>query len=147
MFVGHLKCGMRQARRGSIVMLAGLAAACAAPDAPTPAAQPATMDGAALRALYGTPHREEGVVLSGSHVGAPWTRWVRSNGAADLTAGHGLFADTGHYAVRDDTVCWTWGHIDKGRENCMRLARIGPDTYVSYDPDGSQGSRFSVFAQ
>ncbi len=97
-----------------------------------------------LQSLYGTAHREDGVVLHGSHVGARWTKWVKPDGSMQLLAGAGLFTDTGRVVVVGDTVCSTWQHIDGGKTSCMRVGRIAVDTYVSYGADQVSGSRFRV---
>jgi hypothetical protein len=114
---------------------------------PTPAVatgRPAPIDAAALEALYGAPHREDGTVLHGSHEGAQWTKWAKPDGSMELLAGHGLFADTGKFVIRGNAICTAWGHIDQGRENCVHLAHVGDNEYVTYDDDGSEGSRFKV---
>ena len=113
---------------------ASLAGGCAAPQRQAAtAAQGAPIGAAELRALYAAPHREDGVVLHGAHAGAHWIKWSKPDGSLELSAGHGLFADTGQYVVRGDTVCARWAHIDKGRENCMYLVKIAPDTYTSVE--------------
>jgi hypothetical protein len=116
-------------------------------DAPVAPPRSVFLDAAAVRALYAGPHREEGVVLHGSHEGAPWTKWTKRDGTVELLAGHGLFADTGTLAIRGNTACWRWAHIDGGKESCLHLARVGADEYVTYDPDGSEGSHFRIVPQ
>jgi hypothetical protein len=108
---------------------------------------PAFLDAAAVRALYAVPHREEGVVLHGSHKGAPWTKWIKQDGTVALLAGHGLFTDTGTLAIRGNTACWKWVQIDGGKESCVQLVRVGADEYVTYDGDGSEGSHFHIVPQ
>lgn len=98
----------------------------------------------ALHALYSQPHREDGVVLSGAHAGAHWIKWTKPDGSLELSAAHGLFADTGHYVLKNDAVCARWSHIDDGHENCMRLVKTGADSYVSLGSDGKPGSSFHV---
>ncbi len=105
-------------------------------------AQP--MGPAEIKALYHAPHRENGVVLSGAHAGAHWTKWTKPDGTMELSAAHGLFADSGKYVVKGDQVCATWSHIDKGKQNCMHLLKDGANDYITVQADGSQGSRFSV---
>jgi hypothetical protein len=112
----------------------------------TSAAPPhaAFLDAAAVRALYAVPHREDGVVLQGSHKGALWTRWTKQDGTVSLLAGHGLFTDTGKLAIRGNTACWKWASIDDGKESCTQLVRVGANEYVTYDGDGSKGSDFHI---
>lgn len=105
---------------------------------------PAVLDRAALQALYATPHREDGTVLAGAHAGAHWTKWTKPDGSAELSAAHGLFADSGKYVIRADRVCWRWSQIDSGRETCMRVMKVGDNEYKTLAPDGSEGSRFRV---
>jgi hypothetical protein len=100
-----------------------------------------------VRALYAVPHREDGVVLQGSHKGAPWTRWTKQDGTVSLLAGHGLFTDTGKLAIRGNTACWKWASIDDGKESCTLLVRVGANEYVTYDGDGSKGSDFHIVPQ
>ena len=107
----------------------------------------AFLDAAAVRALYAVPHREDGVVLQGSHKGAPWTRWIKQDGTVSLLAGHGLFTDTGKLAIRGNTACWKWASIDDGKESCTRLVRVGANEYVTYDGDGSKGSDVHIVPQ
>ena len=102
------------------------------------------LDRAALQALYATPHREDGTVLAGAHAGAHWTKWTKPDGSAELSAAHGLFADSGKYVIRADRVCWRWSQIDSGRETCMRVMKVGDNEYKTFAPDGSEGSRFRV---
>ncbi len=99
---------------------------------------------AELRALYAMPHREDGVVITGPHAGAQWTKWTKPDGSIELSAAHGMFADSGKFVLKDDAVCASWAHIDEGRETCMRLTRTGPDSYTSTTLDGQPGSRFRV---
>ncbi len=129
-----------------VLAAAALAGGCSALQRPaaTAAAHGTPVDAAALRALYAAPHREDGVVLHGDHAGAHWIKWTKPDGSLEISAGHGLFADTGTFVVRGDTVCARWSHIDDGHENCMHLVRTGPDTYTSVDPDGVPGSSFRV---
>ena len=113
--------------------------------APAPPGMPGTpVDAAALRALYAAPHREDGVVIAGAHAGARWIKWTKPDGSIELSAAHGMFADTGKFELKDDAVCASWAHIDNGRETCMRLFRSGPDSYTSITLDGKPGSRFRV---
>jgi hypothetical protein len=107
----------------------------------------AFLDAAAVRALYAVPHREDGVVLQGSHKGASWTRWTKQDGTVSLVAGHGLFTDTGRIAVRGNAACWKWASIDEGKESCTQLMRVGADEYVAFDGDGSKGSDFHIVPQ
>ncbi len=107
-------------------------------------ARPAVLDKAALLALYATPHREDGTVLAGAHAGAHWTKWTKPDGSAELSAAHGLFADSGRFAIRDNRVCWRWSQIDSGRETCMRVMKVGDNEYKTFAPDGSEGSSFRV---
>jgi hypothetical protein len=115
----------------------------------TSAAPPhaAFLDAAAMRALYAVPHREDGMVLQGSHKGAPWTRWTKRDGTVSLLAGHGLFTDTGKLAIRGNTACWKWASIDDGKESCTQLVRVGAHEYVTYNGDGSKGSDFHIVAE
>ena len=144
---------MRHALRAGIVMammgLAGCAASTPSAPADPPAASPAAslgkpLDAGAVAALYGAPHREDGVVLSGAHQGAHWTKWIRPDGSLELSAAHGLFADSGRFVLRGNVVCARWEQIDHGRENCMHLVQDGPDEYTSIGADGQPGSRFKV---
>ena len=115
------------------------------PGKPGAAAAPGTPVGVAeLQALYAAPHREDGVVLAGAHAGARWIKWTKPDGSIELSAAHGMFADTGKFVLKDDAVCASWAHIDNGRETCMHLFRTGPDSYTSITLDGNPGSRFSV---
>lgn len=127
-----------------LVVLAG----CATPPPPAPvasAAPPSQMlTNAELLALYGTQHREDGVVLHGGHVGAHWTKWVSPDGSLRLSAGAGLFTDTGHLVVQGDRVCSTWTHIDDGKQACMRVAKVAAGSYVTYGPNGVSASSFRV---
>jgi hypothetical protein len=110
-----------------------------------PAAKPATpIDAAAVQTIYAVPHREDGIVLHGSHEGAEWTKWTKPDGSVELVAGHGMFADTGKYVIHGNMICTAWGHINGGKQGCERLVRVSPDEYVTYDDDGSEGSRFKV---
>ena len=111
------------------------------PEAP---AQPAQLDATAIQAIYALPHREDGTVMHGSHAGASWTKWTKSDGSLELLAGHGMFADTGKFVIRGNAVCSKWGIIDGGKEHCVHLARIGTDEYMTYGEDGVEGSRFKV---
>jgi hypothetical protein len=110
--------------------------------APHPPA--AAIDAATLQAMYAVPHREDGTVMHGSHEGAQWTKWAKPDGSMELLAGHGLFADSGKYVIRGNLLCTTWGHIDSGHENCVRLVQISTDEYMTYGTDGTEGSRFEV---
>ena len=135
--------------RGSIVLammgLAGCAASPAPPSADPPvAALGKPLDAQAVAALYRAPHREDGVVLTGAHQGAHWTKWTKPDGSLELSAAHGLFADSGHFVLRGNSVCARWSQIDHGRENCMHLVQDGPGEYTSIGPDGKPGSRFKV---
>jgi len=111
------------------------------PPAPTP------LDDAALRALYSEPHREDGTVMHGSHQGAQWTKWTKPDGGLELLAGHGLFADSGKYEIRGNTICSRWSHIDSGKESCMQVIQVSADEYVTVGSDGKEGSRFHVVPQ
>ena len=64
---------------------------------PRPAARGTPSGAEALRALYGAPHREDGVVIAGAHAGAQWIKWTKPDGNIELSAAHGMFADTGKY--------------------------------------------------
>jgi hypothetical protein len=123
-----------------------IAAACATPQpaARTSGADAAPVDATQLAALYAAPHREDGVVLSGAHAGAHWIKWAKPDGSLELSAAHGLFADSGRFVLKGDQVCAQWSHIDNGRETCMHLVKTGADTYTSYDTGGQAGSRFRV---
>lgn len=125
---------------------AGRAPATQGTAAPLPSMHPPArdLDQAALQALYATPHREDGIVLAGAHAGAHWTKWTKPDGSAELSAAHGLFADSGKYAIRDDRVCWRWSQIDAGKETCMRVMKVGDNEYKTLAPDGSEGSSFRV---
>lgn len=132
---------------GRVLAIAAAAAlaGCAGPPAPPAGAAAGGPIGATeLRALYATAHREDGVVLHGAHAGARWTKWARPDGSLELSAAHGLFADTGRYVLKGDQICSSWSQIDDGRQICMRLRRTGPDTYVSVEANGNEGSRFKV---
>lgn len=107
---------------------------------------PALLGAAELRALYAEAHREDGVVVSGAHVGARWIKWVKPDGSLELSAAHGLFADTGRFTVKSNEVCSQWEHIDDGKEACVHLVKVGPGKYTSYDADGAPGSTFRVSA-
>ena len=140
-------------RIGAALALAAacVVAACATPQraAPPPAGQQAAqsavpVDATQLAALYAAPHREDGVVLSGAHAGAHWIKWAKPDGSLELSAAHGLFADSGHFVLKGNQVCAHWSQIDQGHETCMYLVRIGADTYTSYDTMGRPGSRFHV---
>lgn len=121
------------------------AAFSAAPAASSPAAaHEALVDATLIHTLYSSPHREDGVVLGGAHAGAHWTKWTKPDGTMELTAAHGLFADSGKFIVKGDEICASWEHIDQGRQTCMRLVKEGANEYVTVMPDGSQGSRFRV---
>jgi hypothetical protein len=124
--------------------LLGCAELQSAADPPGAAAAPTPIDAKALQVLYATPHREDGMVLHGSHQGAEWTKWAKPNGHMELLAGHGLFADTGKYTLRGNRICTAWGHIDAGKEGCETLVLVGTDEYVTYGSTGSEGSRFKV---
>jgi hypothetical protein len=106
--------------------------------------QPEPLDDAALRALYASPHREDGTVIAGSHQGAQWTKWTKPDGGLELLAGHGLFADSGTYEIRDNMICSKWSHIDGGKESCMRVIQVSSDEYMTLGTDGKQGSRFHI---
>lgn len=124
-----------------------MVAGCAGPQRPAGVAAVAhgpPIDASALQALYAEPHREDGVVLHGEHAGAHWTRWTKPDGSLQLTAAHGLFADTGTFTLRGNALCSRWEHIDTGQENCVHLVRVGPDRYTSYDNAGVEGSTFQV---
>jgi hypothetical protein len=118
------------------------------PPAPAPTAgpppPPAPMDAEAVRALYAAAHREEGTVMHGAHQGAQWTKWAKPDGSMELLAGHGLFADTGRFAIRGNMICTSWGIIDHGREGCERLVQVGDNEYMTYGMDGVEGSKFKV---
>lgn len=142
---------MRHTFRGGMAMaLIGLAGCAAAPSSPKPRTDPAAaalgppLTAHAIAALYGEPHREDGVVLTGAHQGAHWTKWTKPDGSLELSAAHGLFADTGHFVLRGNRVCARWSQIDHGHENCMHLVKDGPDEYTSIGSDGRPGSRFKV---
>jgi hypothetical protein len=131
----------------AVAMLIG----CAAPQPSPPAEQAAAAAGQAValgaadvHALYGSPHQEDGVVLHGAHAGAHWTKWTKPDGTVELTAAHGLFTDKGRFVIRGNEVCYTWQHIDGGRQTCVHLAKVGADEYLSYASDGTEGSRFRV---
>lgn len=131
-----------------VLAVAVMAGGCAGPQSQgataEPEAQGTPLSMAEVRALYAAPHREDGVVLNGAHAGAHWTKWWKPDGSIELSAAHGMFADTGTYAIRGDAVCARWSHIDHGHESCMRIFKSGTDTYTTIDPDGRPGSRFRV---
>jgi len=112
--------------------------------ASSPSAPQGSLGPAQLKALYDTPHREDGVVLRGEHEGKSWTKWIGPDGTVRLSAAHGMFTDTGRVRVDGNQVCSTWEHIDKGRTACMRLTEVAPNTFVAIDHDGNQASRFNV---
>jgi hypothetical protein len=112
--------------------------------APSPPPTSARIGPDGLHALYATSHKEEGTVLQGAHVGAHWTKWTNPNGSMQLVAAHGVFTDSGHYVLRGDMICSRWTVIESGKEGCDYLVRVGDDEYVSYQPDGSQGSRIKM---
>jgi hypothetical protein len=112
------------------------------PPAPT-SGHPELLGVTAIQALYSVPHREDGVVLHG-RVGAKWTKWIAPDGSLRLSAGGGMFTDTGRLAIVGNEVCATWTHIDGGKTSCMHLAKVGPNTYVSYDAEGLEGSKFHI---
>jgi len=131
----------------AVAALTGLLGCAGQPPAPKPAtagAHGAPMDAQALAALYAAPHRENGVVLGGAHQGTHWVKWTKPDGSLELSAAHGLFADTGHYVLRGNQLCARWTQIDHGRENCMHLIEDGPGQYTSIGADGRPGSRFTV---
>jgi hypothetical protein len=109
-----------------------------------PPANAARIGPDALHALYATSHKEEGVVLQGAHAGAHWTKWTNPNGSMQLEAAHGVFTDTGHYALHGDMICQRWTVIESGKEGCDYLVQVGADEYVSYQADGSEGSRIKM---
>ncbi len=125
----------------AVVLVAAGVAGCSTPP---PAATGAPLGAAEIAALYAAPHREDGVVVGGAHVGAHWTKWTKPDGSMELSAAHGLFADSGTFVLRGNAVCARWEQIDHGRENCMHLVRSGPDEYTTIGPDGQPGSRFKV---
>jgi hypothetical protein len=104
----------------------------------------AALNPAQLKALYDTPHREDGVVLKGEHEGKHWIKWIGPDGTLRLSAAHGMYTDAGRVRVDGNQVCSTWDHIDKGRTACMRLTEVAPNTYVAVDHDGNQASQFNV---
>lgn len=111
---------------------------------PPPSSDPTPITAQAVHALYAVPHREDGTVLDGDHKGAQWTKWAKPDGSMELLAGHGMFADSGKYVIRGNMICTKWGFIDGGRESCVHLVRVSVDEYVTYSPDGSEGSRFKI---
>jgi hypothetical protein len=131
---------------GGLLLLSG----CGGDQPPAPVAsavpiQPGLLLPAkAVGTLYTTPHREDGIVLSGNHAGKRWVKWVEPDGTLRLSAAHGMFRDDGRLKVDGNQVCSTWDHIDKGQTACMRLTEVAPDTYVAVDSDGAQVSRFQV---
>ncbi len=135
----------------AMVALTGCAAPSPTSSPPGPQAaaapeQPKAIDAREVEALYDTAHREDGVVLAGAHAGAHWIKWYKPDGKMELSAAHGLFADSGTYAVSGDKVCVAWNHIDDGKRTCMHLIKNGVD-YITLMPDGSEGSRFRVTTQ
>jgi curli biogenesis system outer membrane secretion channel CsgG len=119
--------------------------AIAADNAASPAKAAAAPVGAeVVRTLYASPHREDGVVLDGAHAGAHFTKWAKPDGSLELSAAHGLFADTGKFIVKGNEVCSSWEHIDNGRQGCVQLMKVGTNEYVTLRPDGSEGTRFRV---
>jgi hypothetical protein len=115
-----------------------------APIAEAPVQPEVLMPARAVGALYKTLHREDGVVLAGSHAGKRWVKWVSADGTLRLSAAHGMFRDDGKLRVDGNEVCSTWEHIDKGQTACMRLTEVAPDTYVTVDSQGTEVSRFRV---
>lgn len=133
----------------AVAALIGCSASGTSPraDRASSASSRSTPGGAAeVQALYGTAHREDGVVLQGDHAGAHWTKWAAPDGTLRLSAGHGLFTDTGKFVLRGNEICSTWAHIDAGKENCVRPVKIGADEYATYLPDGSENATFRVSA-
>jgi len=138
---------MRPPFTGLALLVVTALIGCAGQSAPPTVATAATgtpVDAQALATLYATPHRENGVVLGGAHEGTQWVKWAKPDGSLELSAAHGLFADTGHFVLRGDEVCARWTEIDHGREACMHLVKDGPDEYTSVGPDGKPGSHFTV---
>lgn len=83
-------------------------------------------------------------MLRGSHTGAHWTKWTKPDGTLRILAGGGVFTDHGRYDIDGDQLCATWRTIDAGRRICMHVGRDGPGSYVTYDLQGFEGSRFRV---